>query len=225
MDKIIAAKSDTDDSSPVFRGKRLKLLRNLANLTREELCEDGTINKSTLSGWENGRFGGLTRDGAQKIILKINQLNKQVFCSLDWLMDGSGPQPSVNPIPSFDNSRQQLDENLKIAYEVAFFKSNNPAAIELNIIDETMMPNYNVGDFVAGNKKTGSQIKKVVGLDCIVSTEKNELLLRNIKNGTKSEHYTLVCTNPCVHGIPSVMIDVKIQFAAPVIWHRKKDIS
>ncbi len=37
-------------NSPQMRGMRLKRIRNLANLSREQMCEDGEINRHTLVG-------------------------------------------------------------------------------------------------------------------------------------------------------------------------------
>jgi hypothetical protein len=44
----------TERSSGDARAERLKRLRNLANLSREQMCESGELNINTLKGWEIG---------------------------------------------------------------------------------------------------------------------------------------------------------------------------
>jgi transcriptional regulator with XRE-family HTH domain len=210
---------------PEMRAKRLKRLRNLANLTREEMCSNGKINRNTLIGWENARFGGLTLEGAKKILARIDLEKKDIYCSLEWLMDGTGPEPSVNPIFVMEEKENiELTEDLIIASEIAFFKTKNPQAINLLICDEGMLPEFQIGEYVAGKKKTGKNIRHATGYNCIVELENEELLIRNVREGKYRDTYTLVCNNPTVKKIPSIITDVKLLYAAPVIWHRKKDI-
>lgn len=212
------------NDSPEMRAKRLKRVRNLANLTREQMCGDKEINRNTLIGWENARFGGLTMSGAKKILAKV--LHEGVHCTLEWLMNGTGPEPSVNPIPLVqENNSVELNEDLIITYELAFFKAKNSHAADLIVDDEGMLPQYHEGDYVAGKKKTGAAIQHTLGYDCIVQTETGEILLRNVREGKAPGTYTLVCNNPAVRKRNSVVPDVKLIYAAPVIWHRKKDIS
>jgi len=211
-------------NTPEMRAKRIKRVRNLANLSREQMCEDGEINRHTLIGWENGRFGGLTESGAEKIISKVKK--EGVHCAVEWLMEGEGPEPSVNHIPLMDeNKLLNLSEEVIITYELAFFKSKNLHAVDLIVNDDGMLPQYHEGDIVAGKKKTEKDIEHTIGLDCIVETETGEILLRNVREGKYRQTYTLVCNNPSIKKKPSVISDVKLIYAAPVVWHRKRDVT
>jgi len=215
--------SNDANSALVMRGNRLKRLRNLTNLNREEFCANGEINFNTLTSWELGRFGGLTTSGAEKILQKVKKA--EVHCSLEWLMEGTGPEPSVNPLsPIQFEHPENLTEELIIDYELACFKAKNIDAVSLLIDDNGMEPNYHENDIVAGKKRTGARIKTTLGHDCIVETETGEQLLRNVRKGAHPNTYTLVCNNPDIRKWPSVLSDVKLKFAAPVIWYRKKDI-
>ena len=62
---------ENEFSTPEARADRLKRVRNLANLSRKEICESGDININTYKGWELARFGGLPVDGAEKIINRV----------------------------------------------------------------------------------------------------------------------------------------------------------
>lgn len=211
-------------NSPQMRGMRLKRIRNLANLSREQMCEDGEINRHTLVGWENGRFGGLTTKGAERIVIKVR--NEGVHCTAEWLMEGEGTEPSVNPIPFMPhNESSDLNEDLTIAYELAVFKAKNTNAVDLMVDDDGMTPQYHEGDIVAGKKRTGKDIEKTIGHDCIVATEAGDVLLRNVRAGERRHTYTLICNNPAIKKRNSVIANVKLTYSAPVIWLRKKDIS
>ena len=48
------------------RGKRIKLARHLANLTRKDMLELYGINPNTLNAWEKGT-NCLTEESAQKL--------------------------------------------------------------------------------------------------------------------------------------------------------------
>ena len=58
-------------ASPQAKGERVKRIRHLANLSREELCAGGEINLATLISWEVGRFGGLSQKGAIRLIARV----------------------------------------------------------------------------------------------------------------------------------------------------------
>src|SRR3990167_1783271 len=225
VEKLIKNNQLTHSNDAIeMRAKRLKRIRNLANLSREELCIGTDINQYTLVGWENGRFGGLSHKGAEKVIARIKK--ESVHCSVEWLMEGTGSGPSVNPIPAMPKEELlNLSEEIIMAYELEFFKAKNPNAVDLIVDDEGMLPQYHIGDIVAGKKRTCREIEFTVGSDCIVETSYGEKLFRNVRAGKhkNQQSYTLVCTNSTMTAKPSVISDVELIYAAPVIWHRKKD--
>ena len=187
------------------------------------MCEDSGINHNTLISWENARFGGLTLSGATKVLAKITK--ERVHCSLEWLMSGIAPEPSVNPIPfEQNNGLIEPNEELTIAYELAFFKAKNPNAIDLMVDDDGMLPIYHESDCVAGKKRTGKDILLTLGQNCIAQTDSGEILLRNVREGKDPDTYTLVCTNPAIKKRSSIVLNVKLIYSAPVIWHRRRDI-
>lgn len=207
-----------------MRAKRLKRIRNLANLSREELCAGTDINQYTLVGWENGRFGGLSYKGAEKVIARVKK--ESVHCTVEWLMEGAGAEPSVNPIASMPKEELlNLSEDIIMAYELEFFKTKNPNSADLIVNDTGMLPQYHIGDIVAGKKRIGKEIELTIGSDCIIETSYGEKLLRNVRAGNHKNKacYTLVCTNPAITTKPSVISDVELIYSAPVVWHRKKN--
>lgn len=215
-------KNAPNNTAAKLRAERLKRIRNLANLSREGLCANTDINQHTLSGWENARFGGLSKKGAAKVVARVKQ--EGVLCSAEWLMDGTGAEPSVNPISSITaNEGNHLSEEETISFELEFFKAKNSNAISLVVDDEGMLPHYQMGDTVAGKEKQGNDIQLAVGHDCIVKLESGEILFRNLRQGKDDTLYTLVCSNLDIATKHSILADIKLASAAPIIWWRRKE--
>ena len=80
-------------ASPKAKGERLKRIRHLGNLSREEFCEGSEINLATLISWEVGRFGGLSSKGAKRVIARAAK--EGVFCTIEWLLYEIGVGPEV----------------------------------------------------------------------------------------------------------------------------------
>lgn len=200
------------------RGERLRRIRNLANLSRKTLCEEAEININTYIGYEVGRYGGLTKKGADRVITYLT--SKGVYCSLDWLMQGEGKAPKVITESTAPTSFLE-SETLKMAEELQLFHSHYKNSIDYQIIDDGMLPLYEIGSYVAGVACSEVNIKKVVGFDCIVKTKSGELIVRNVREGRIENTYTLTCINPETSVNSPILYDVKLSFAAKIIWHRK----
>lgn len=202
------------------RGKRLQRLRNLANLSHKDLCEESGININTYIGYEVGRYGGLTKNGSQKI---INYLaSKGVYSTFEWLMNGAGLSPRVETDLKqaiYEGNHVILNEKLYIAEEIALFKNHYANSWDHQIIDDGMLPIYQIGDHVAG--VANSSINELIGSNCIVQLESGETLVRNLRKGKEINTYTLYCTNPETTLEQPIIYDSKLVFAAKIVWHRK----
>lgn len=207
------------------RGERLRRIRNLANLSRRALCDEAGININTFIGYEVGRYGGLTKKGADIIIPYLSL--KGVYCSLDWLMNGTGKGPYIIPdmqlgkIDSTTDSIANFSEDQKIGEELLLFRAHYRSAIDYQIIDDGMLPVYKIGSYVAGIPCSGSSIQNIIGFDCIIQTVTNELMVRNLRAGRTKNDYTLTCLNPYTTHNSPVLYDVELLFAAKIIWHRE----
>lgn len=206
------------------RANRLKRIRNLADLSREQLCDDGTINRNTLIGWENARFGGLTKNGAKKVLAITSK--KYVYCTLNWLMQGIGPEPSVIPLPHLQRSDiHPSNEEKIIESELSLFMARNNNAVNLYVSDASMLPQFQCGDVVAGKKKYASEIQAAIGYDCIVEIQNGTVLLRHLLASDKPETFVLKCMNPHTTKSNLIIPECGLCYAAPVIWHRKIDVN
>ncbi len=231
--KTEESSEDSEDSielpcTPEARAKRLRRLRMLGNLKRKELCENSHVNIHTLIGWENGRFSGISVSGAKRIIHYLNCIG--VECTLDWLLYeiGSGPvagasQAQFAPQPNV--SIHYSNDKQKIIDELLYFKSQHHDAVDFMVNDESMLPIYQPGDYVAGVRQYDHDIASMIGKSCIVQTTKGKTFFRQIRPGTKEGHYTLVCLNSEFQQEHAIIADVALANAAPVIWHRKPQIK
>lgn len=222
--------NENASSTPAKRADRLKRLRNLANLTRSALAEKAKININTYTGYEVGRHGGLTKNGAEKILKVLAQ--EGVICTFEWLMHdvGAGPrvitdykditvaiETHITSFTSADKERESIIEELK------FFCNRNEHAIDLIVNDDGMEPHYQMGDYIAGIKRFDQAIETAIGYDCIIQTTTGHTLFRHIKNKTADKRYTLICTNLKTQLDDVVLYKVEIISAAPVIWHRRRN--
>lgn len=217
-------------SSAKARGRRLRSLRKMADLTRKDIQERYHINAGTLQGWEDARFGGLTAKGANRIIRALR--NEGMQCHVDWLLHGVGTPPlpseslylggdvlSALGVPAGSRS-----EDAAILEELMCFRRCNPESIDLLIADDGMDPQFKRGDYVAGRKRIGEQIQELIGMNCIVETKTGDVVFRNLRSGKEKNLYTLTCVNPHASVSEPIIYNVSLASAAPVLWHRRKDL-
>jgi len=209
-----------ENATPQKRAERLKRVRNLANLTRKAMAEHDSLNVNTLKAWELGRYGGLPKDGAQKVIERVAK--EGVLCSLDWLLYGKGFGPQVTHDQVFSTSLDAtiLTETQKIAEESLLFKKHYPEAIVYHVIDDGMSPYFNIGDVVLSHQKETQINKNLHSKNCIVQLNDGRLLLRNLRL-TPEGKINLICLNPNTGVDEPAIHNAIITFAGEVIWHRK----
>lgn len=83
--------TSTKSSSPAARGKRLKSLRLMADLSRHDIQDKYDISEYTLRSWEEGRHTGLTEQGAKRMLMVLKKEGIQV--DIGWLLEGVGNYP------------------------------------------------------------------------------------------------------------------------------------
>lgn len=212
-------------------GDRLRRARILAGIsTRREFEKKYHISANTLQGWEQGK-NPLSKKGAKRVIEALK--SEGLICAMEWLMDGKGMPPRpfemLNPrITSNQASGEpltdiNLDEETAIYQELQIFKSHNPNPIIITISDDSMQPQFHPGDYIGGTRLcTPEAIAPYFGQACIVELSDHTILPRYIHPGTKSNTYTLSCTNHQSRMGPLNIFDTTIISAAPILWHRRK---
>lgn len=209
------------------RAKRLRRVRNMANLTRDAMCAGDGLNINTYKGWEIARYGGLPVDGAEKVVKRVAR--EGVICTIDWLLHGRGVGPYVLPT----GGRSQIStevligaatgEAALIQNELALFTKQFSDTVYCQVQDDALTPFYNVGDYVAGVKYYGEQISDLIGQNCLVQTPEGEILVRHLRAGTQADRYTLVSVNAHTRAAKAFLFNVALISAAPIMrWYRCK---
>lgn len=208
--------NDTDKAQLAKeKAERLKKIRSLTGLSQSALCENIPLNQSTYISWENGRFGGLTKKGAEKIINFLTT-KTDVVCSINWLLEGNGIGPLI-VYPEHTNNASDLIEK-----EIALFIYNNKNSTVVKIQDDTMLPELPKDTYVGGIKKINDP-QKFLDKNCIVELTSGQKIVRKIIKGNKPNTFTLIATN--LHSdIGSLILqDIELTEVAPIIWIRIKD--
>lgn len=215
-----------EHSSPEARAQRLRRVRNIANLSREQICEDGSINIYTYKGWEIARFGGLPYDGAERIVKQL--ANAGVICTMDWLLHGQGIEPYIIPNfqhikqPQHDSASTTADSSNQIVLirnELYVFKNQFADTIDYTVMDDGLSPHYNPGDVVAGVRRYNLDIQDLINNNCIVELADGRTLLRYMRASATPEKYTLCCTHVNTTALEPIIYDALVISAAKVIRH------
>lgn len=216
-----------EKSTPLARAERLKRVRNLANLSRIDMCEGNDLNVNTLKGWEIARFGGLSKSGAAKVVARLAKAG--VSCSVDWLLYEIGIPPQVNLLaPEEVTSDSIIIEDLlilqdkqksQITEELLLFRSHCPKSLDYLVADESMLPHFLPGDIVAGVKV--KDMNQVIGEYAIIVLENGKELLRQVHKGDSPGCFTLLASNLQANAKDLTLVNARINSMAPIIWHRK----
>jgi len=165
---------------------------------------------------------------AQKLTNIFKTLH--VICSCEWLLFGIGQPPQLcQSLTKLNNSQIKAeevtywDDEIAAQQEINFFLKANRNAIVLLVNDKSMEPYFNVGDYVGGKKRFVENINSIVGMDCIVQLKNKIQLIRHVKNCNKPDVFNLYCKSWDASIINPALYEVELNFAAPIIWHRKKD--
>jgi DNA-binding transcriptional regulator YiaG len=228
-DETNTMQDDTNTTNMVTPGARLKYIReNLVKLSRSEVSKKHGLSPDTLAAWENEKIQ-VTEKGLERCIKIYNSEN--LLVSKEWLLTGEGLSPNF----SFDLNRYfknysatteagNLDDGLLLAREIEYFRSLTNNSITALISNEDMLPLYSRGDHVGGRLRDREHVGECIGKDCIIRLPDGATYIRRIANGKNEGHYNLACLNPHSDDNPEpVIFNVKIESAAPIIWHRRID--
>lgn len=215
------------------RAKRIYHLRKtVLKLSRAAFGKKHDIPSGSLQNWEDVRYGGLTELGARKLIKAFNE--EGIECDINWLLYGKGDEPVVHTwagkvsVPGASKLSASLTgtpDDIALAEELKTFYKFHQNVVDTIISDNSLQPFYLKGYHVAGEKLFNNDINKAIGMDCIVQLQTGEILVRHLTKGTKSEHYTLICTNKQGDEAKYNIENTKLFSVAPIIWIRKPRIS
>lgn len=207
--------------NPVSVGNRVKSARMLTGHSRQAFAAVSNISMATLRAWEEpttGRFG-LTKKGAKRFIHALNEFG--IYCTEDWLLCGHGHGPNIIQTSSekkFDENEVTWGEEEAILKDINAFKKNNPDPIVAIVTDGSMLPLFSYGDYVGGCKVYEEDIKKLIGMNCIVKMQ-DKALMRRLSSFSENG-YTLTSLNQESTVVDPVITGAVLKFAAEIVWHR-----
>jgi len=198
------------------RGQRVRYIRDrLLGFSREQFCYHSNISVHSLKAWELAWGGGLTENGAKKLVQHAKTLG--IYASVAWLLHGIGNTPALIT-KNFNICEEEVEH---IAKELLVFKEL-PGSIDMLIQDDAMAPYLHPGNYVAGI--IVDDLEKALDNACIIVDTDNNYYVRLLKQGDKADHYHLSCLNPNPTLAKKEIHNVQIEFAAPIIWIRKPEI-
>jgi transcriptional regulator with XRE-family HTH domain len=220
--------NDTITPEQLARAKRIQLLREMTKLGRREFAKKTGIPNSTLQHWEGDKIVGMTEKSATRLIKALVSLG--IHCSYEWLIHGEGKPPQYlnkvtlenNNFPGLTADFNETKQNRNIQKELNLFLQLNKDAVSLVVPDNAMEPCFIAGEIVAGTRYYGQDIKKFVGMDCIVLIQGDTLHLRRLVKGNIGGCYHLSSTNAQTTAHKPFFYNVELVSAAPILWTRRK---
>lgn len=209
----MSASALDDLYSPEARGKRIRFIReHLLSLTREEFCHNCNINAQSLKGWELAWGGGLSSQGAVKIVNRVNGLG--IYCTETWLMHGIGREATKIT----KNLELYAGDENHISKELLLFRELHNS-VDTIIKDDAMLPFLTPGNYVGGI--IVQNVEQAIGKECIIIAENDELFVRILSHGQDPNHYNLTCLNKNPSLAKKEIKNTAIKFAAPIVWIRR----
>lgn len=211
-------------NEPISQGERIRFLRSLTGLNAKEFCARFDISPSTLDKWERN-INRLSLSKANRLIAIATE--NKISCLISWLLYGKGEEARVlsgkdeEKILSIPVSKAPTTYEEKIALvskEVDFLKKQHHQIEILIIADDSMIPQFNVHDYVGGTPINLEFLKKYLDFPCIVETADGRKRLRRI--GYNQGNFFLFGTNTNFKGAPLFELTPDFVKVSPVFWHR-----
>jgi transcriptional regulator with XRE-family HTH domain len=184
-----------NDESAIAVGKRLKRLRLMAGLSRDDLAQEADVGVTSISYWEHAKpdSNPMKPRNVAKILGAIRR--RGVDCTERWLLTGAGLPPRllsgqqvslIEDDQTPESSTVQLLSSLD--NELRLFTSSNPLAVIGSIESSSMLPALESGDIVGGiwQPTNNLTVEKI----CLVIVN-DKLQVRRVKKGSKNGLFNL----------------------------------
>ncbi|MDR2267889.1 MAG: helix-turn-helix transcriptional regulator [Holosporaceae bacterium] len=210
-----------------LKGRRLRMVRALTGLSRQELYEKIGIATSTMDTWESGRVE-LTEKSAERICLALRKVG--IYCACEWLLTGAGiPPRTMDDVEKFvflSNGLSASNDQLAIGKvsnkippfidndmgrELSFFLSLHENSFFHLVEEDSHGFRYRRGDCVAGIE---TDIETLVGKIIIAQLPNEETVLCKLIKTSENGSEVLLGKN-------NLRKKLKIAKAAQILWHRR----
>ncbi|MDR2067698.1 MAG: helix-turn-helix transcriptional regulator [Holosporaceae bacterium] len=210
-----------------LKGRRLRMVRALTGLSRQELHEKIGIATSTVDTWESGRVE-LTEKSAERICLALRKVG--IYCACEWLLTGAGMPPrTMDDVEKFvflsdglatfpeqltfgranDKIPPFMDNDMR--RELSFFLSLHENSLFHLVEEDSHGFRYRRGDCVAGTESDIQTIAVKIIIAQLVN--KKTTLCKLIRTSEEGSDVLL--------GKGNLRKRLKIARAAQILWHRR----
>jgi len=233
----MAKKSDTlkpdtgNQKQSISIGDRFRQARELCPLNRTDFCNKHKLNCYTVQSWELSRSFSRTTN-VTKFIEAL--ANEGITCTEAWLMEEVGPGPSLTSSPKagvfappitlrqLKKKSGALSEIL-LQKEITLFREHSLKLgmddVMIQISDEAMSPDYEVGEFIGAWRIPNGQIDRLHYSVCLVETAPDHFLVRRLLR--EGDAYILMALNK---EVPLIRLD-HVTSVAEIIWRRRAAMS
>ena len=152
-------------------------------------------------------------------VRSLAAIAEELNCPISYLLGEEVPLTPSIPIIGFASAGEgwtpfdDLDEQLDLDF-------TSKALISIEIRGDSMAPVYRNGDYLICDRIDGAGIHNIVGRDCIIYTADNDAYIKILNKGSTPTTYNLRSYNPIYPDIE----DVKIKWAAPIVWVKRNNI-
>ncbi len=182
-------------------GTRIKMMRVLLGISREDFCSRHGVNFNTMTSIELDRLK-ISKKQLNKIILAFSQ--EGLYVEAPWILESKGTAPS-----HVVSQLQQTGSGLLETWAHTF--THHRDSVIFSIQGDEMEPFYAPGDWVGGVWTTAPQT--LVGKKCIGLFEHGVLLV-----GTLGKHLSLIPSNLNASRTDCMTSATPIKIAE-ILWH------
>ncbi|MBY0462325.1 MAG: S24/S26 family peptidase, partial [Alphaproteobacteria bacterium] len=146
----------------------------------------------------------------------------------DWLLHGEGTPP-LFAVETINRELEKVTDDMSgnpslvspVLVESAVFGRYNPGSFVMQVSDNSMLPQFERGDYVGGIKQDLSLKPTDFGKIYIVILEDGSQVVRIVYQGDTEKTFTLGCLNLLNQQKNPIMSEIKPKELYQVVWHRK----
>jgi hypothetical protein len=139
---------------------------------------------------------------------------EHLVCSEEWVLHGTGSLPTL----------AQKDSNQELLNYIEEYKRDpkqDLKSLVFKILDDSMLPVYEKGDYVGGIKISFPLKKTYYNKPCIVRLVDGKEMVRIVYPGTEENLFTLGTFIPHFASEDALLVNVAVNDIYQIVWHRK----
>lgn len=188
----------------------------------EDLMKERGFNMKTLSlasGLSETYVRSILKRDREPSVANLSSIARTLNTTPSYLLGDEKPvMPSI-PILGYASAGEgwcpydTFNEELEIDF-------SSRSLISIEIRGDSMAPVYRNGDHLICERIDGAGVHNIVGRDCVIYTSEGDAYIKILNKGRTPTTYNLRSYNPTYPDIE----DVKIAWAAPIVWVKRNNI-